>query len=1146
LYPRSRKKTATAPRPRKLFLEVLEDRTLLAANFLVNLPGDAGTSSGATSGDVRFAVNQANLNPGSSISFDSGSVGNLIQLTQGELAITASMNITGPGANLLAISGNNSSRVFDVTAAGAVVNISNLWITAGNAQATPSATPGVRGGDILNSGVLTLSGDKISFGTASGAGGALGTTARGGGIFNAAGASLTVSASVVATNFALGTPGTAGGAGGQAGAAGGAAFGGGIYNDTTGTVAITGGSQVFGNLAQGGDGGAGGAVVSPGGTGGAGGAGGAADGAGVFSGNGLTVAGSLVYGNVALGGNGGAGGAGAAGSAGAGGAGGTGGISGRARGGGLFNGANALNISGGSVFQANQAASAAGGLGGAGGAGAAGTTGSSGGAGGSGGDPGSALGGGVFSNGGAVSVAGTTFTQNFSRTTDGGAGGKGGDGGAGTVQQGNGGVGGAGGGQSASGSSAIGGGIAIAAGNLTVSNSTFNQDVAEGIAGGLGGAGGAGFVSGAGGAGGNGGAAQGGALALGSATSTSPAGTATLSSSPLMNSAAKAGSGGAGGAGGSAATGGAGGAGGAAGLVRGGAVVAGNYNLTLISSPVSANRVDSGLGGAGGAGGTGSAGNGGAGGAGGFANSAYGGGIATTGPAGAAAASLVLNGSDVTRNVLVQNAAGAGGAGGTGSAAGGLGGTGGGATALGGTPTKAQGAGVSVGVGSAQFLSSHLDGNVGVGAQGGAGGLGGNAGTGAAGAGGDGSIGGSAVGGGIFLQNNTATAVSLAFNGSSASGNVLFAGRGGAGGASGTGGTVVSVHGGGGGDGGQAAGGGAVVLDLSTGAITATFGNATLGATLSGNQITGGNSGAGGNGGLGGNGGTAGPATGAGLYDANAGTTLGSLALMNATLAGNSSTGGGGGAGGVGSGGAGGAGGTGGTAQGGGLFNSGNTTLSAVNVTFGGTSADNVVVGGAGGTGGNAGGNGNGGAGGAGGGAKGGGVANTGGTASFINDTITANQALLFGAGGAGGAGSGTGVAGAAGAAGVGQAGGYFISGTSTNSLGNTIIALNAAATDPDVFGTFASQGNNIIGDPTGGTGFVASDRTNVTAAQLNLGPLANNGGLVLTDALLAGSIAIDTGNNALVPAGVTTDARGPGFNRIVNGTVDVGAFEAQ
>ena len=43
--------------------------------------------------------------------------------------------------------------------------------------------------------------------------------------------------------------------------------------------------------------------------------------------------------------------------------------------------------------------------------------------------------------------------------------------------------------------------------------------------------------------------------------------------------------------------------------------------------------------------------------------------------------------------------------------------------------------------------------------------------------------------------------------------------------------------------------------------------------------------------------------------------------------------------------------------------------------------------------------------------------------------------------------------------------------------------------------------------------------------------------------ALLPGSPAIGAGNNALIPAGVTTDQRG--LPRIVNTIVDIGAFES-
>ena len=64
---------------------------------------------------------------------------------------------------------------------------------------------------------------------------------------------------------------------------------------------------------------------------------------------------------------------------------------------------------------------------------------------------------------------------------------------------------------------------------------------------------------------------------------------------------------------------------------------------------------------------------------------------------------------------------------------------------------------------------------------------------------------------------------------------------------------------------------------------------------------------------------------------------------------------------------------------------------------------------------------------------------------------------------------------------------------------------------------------------------------------QNNGGPLvgaSGNSQPLLTIALLANSLAIDAGSNSLVPAGLTTDERG--FNRIVNNTVDIGAYEFQ
>jgi hypothetical protein len=115
-----------------------------------------------------------------------------------------------------------------------------------------------------------------------------------------------------------------------------------------------------------------------------------------------------------------------------------------------------------------------------------------------------------------------------------------------------------------------------------------------------------------------------------------------------------------------------------------------------------------------------------------------------------------------------------------------------------------------------------------------------------------------------------------------------------------------------------------------------------------------------------------------------------------------------------------------------------------------------------------------------------------------------------------------------------------------TFNLSNSIVAGNVAATGPDIMNAVVSQGNNLIGNTSGITsGLVASDLQNV-ASGLDPAGLQNNGGPTQTIALLLGSLAIDAGSNAQVPAGLANDQRGPGFARIVNGTVDIGAFEFQ
>jgi hypothetical protein len=115
--------------------------------------------------------------------------------------------------------------------------------------------------------------------------------------------------------------------------------------------------------------------------------------------------------------------------------------------------------------------------------------------------------------------------------------------------------------------------------------------------------------------------------------------------------------------------------------------------------------------------------------------------------------------------------------------------------------------------------------------------------------------------------------------------------------------------------------------------------------------------------------------------------------------------------------------------------------------------------------------------------------------------------------------------------------------------LHNTLIAGNSSGSFNDVYGSLDPSGSyNLIGDGTGMTGLsngVNGNQVGSSSAPIDplLGPLQDNGGPTLTHALLSGSPAIDAGNNAYA---TDWDQRGPGYPRIVNGIIDIGAFEVQ
>jgi hypothetical protein len=115
--------------------------------------------------------------------------------------------------------------------------------------------------------------------------------------------------------------------------------------------------------------------------------------------------------------------------------------------------------------------------------------------------------------------------------------------------------------------------------------------------------------------------------------------------------------------------------------------------------------------------------------------------------------------------------------------------------------------------------------------------------------------------------------------------------------------------------------------------------------------------------------------------------------------------------------------------------------------------------------------------------------------------------------------------------------------------LNNTVVAGNTSSSGPDVNGAVASgSGFNLIGDGTKMTGIsngVNGNQVGTSKSPIKalLAALGNYGGPTQTLALLPGSPALDAGSNAL-DGGVSTDQRG--VARIINGTVDIGAFESQ
>ncbi|MCB1583166.1 MAG: hypothetical protein KDI92_08890 [Xanthomonadales bacterium] len=128
--------------------------------FTVNSIGDQPTAGLIT---LREAIELANSTSGSIIDFDETlfSEPQTITLEQGDLALTSSTTINGPGADLLTIDAQGLSRVLTIDDANSTsqnVNISKITFTGGNGEAeNPGDFEYDRGGCVFNKETLTLS-----------------------------------------------------------------------------------------------------------------------------------------------------------------------------------------------------------------------------------------------------------------------------------------------------------------------------------------------------------------------------------------------------------------------------------------------------------------------------------------------------------------------------------------------------------------------------------------------------------------------------------------------------------------------------------------------------------------------------------------------------------------------------------------------------------------------------------------------------------------------------------------------------------------------------------------------------------------------------------------------------------------------------
>jgi hypothetical protein len=144
-----------------LLVALLATHTASAATLTVTTTTDSGV------GSLRTALK--NARNGDTINF---AVTGTISLTSGELLVSKSLNILGPGAGSLAVDGNHAFRVFHI-APGTTVTLAGLSVVNGQPIAKPATSRASAAGIWNDHATLTVNNCIVSGNSASGDGGGI-------------------------------------------------------------------------------------------------------------------------------------------------------------------------------------------------------------------------------------------------------------------------------------------------------------------------------------------------------------------------------------------------------------------------------------------------------------------------------------------------------------------------------------------------------------------------------------------------------------------------------------------------------------------------------------------------------------------------------------------------------------------------------------------------------------------------------------------------------------------------------------------------------------------------------------------------------------------------------------------------------------